>query len=108
MKAEILVALLMICSGPGKASIVKHNAKCHEIIKRSSESQPQKGQSPALLYLPLGGSGKPQCLPAAGAKLAHLVSNQLVIINGYFRQKSPVTQSSSGGEMRSPHFHKMP
>ena len=30
-------------------------------------------ESPAILYLPLGGSGKPQCLPAAGAKLAQLV-----------------------------------
>ena len=29
--------------------------------------------NPAVLYLPLGGSGLPQCLPSAGAKLAQLV-----------------------------------
>ena len=30
-------------------------------------------ESPAVLYLPLGGSGQPQCPSAAGAKLAQLV-----------------------------------
>ena len=29
--------------------------------------------SPAVLYLPLGGSGAPECQPAAGAKLTQLV-----------------------------------
>merc|ERR1719492_80889 len=44
--------------------------KRSKMEKMSSKPNPD---SPAILYLPLGGSGKPQCLPAAGAKLAQLV-----------------------------------
>jgi hypothetical protein len=40
--------------------------------KRSEEVKPNPA-APAMLYLPLGGSGKPQCPSAAGAKLAQLV-----------------------------------
>lgn len=40
-------------------------------MKRELVEQPASPE--AVLYLPLGGSGKPQCLPAAGAKLAQLV-----------------------------------
>lgn len=29
--------------------------------------------SPAVLYLPLGGAGAPECQPAAGARLTQLV-----------------------------------
>ena len=48
-------------------------------IKRVKRAKMEKmrakpnADAPAILYLPLGGSGKPQCLPAAGAKLAQLV-----------------------------------
>ncbi len=40
------------------------------VEKAMSKPEPN---APAILYLPLGGSGKPQCLPAAGAKLSQLV-----------------------------------
>ena len=36
-------------------------------------NQSPNPNNPAVLYLPLGGSGIPQCLPSAGAKLAQLV-----------------------------------
>ena len=36
-------------------------------------NQSPNANNPAVLYLPLGGSGIPQCLPSAGAKLAQLV-----------------------------------
>ena len=45
---------------------------CHLQAAHQKSSKPDPN-APALLYLPLGGSGKPQCLPAAGAKLAQLV-----------------------------------
>jgi len=52
-------------------------AKHFQKVKRDAKTQKMKSKpdpnSPAILYLPLGGSGKPQCLPSAGAKLAQLV-----------------------------------
>ena len=86
-----IVFLVHIVSGGIGVQIKGNNAdatsnneipqKCEwsERIKRDTDAGSSKypskpdPDSPALLYLPLGGSGKPQCLPAAGAKLAQLV-----------------------------------
>ena len=63
-------SLSILFGGPGKPK---------KRIKRVKRSKMEKmrakpnADAPAILYLPLGGSGKPQCLPAAGAKLAQLV-----------------------------------
>ena len=63
-------SLTILFGGPGKPK---------KRIKRVKRSKMEKmrakpnADAPAILYLPLGGSGKPQCLPAAGAKLAQLV-----------------------------------
>ena len=56
--------------------------KCPKpVVRRSAEDHGGGGHGvestpapPAVLYLPLGGSGRPSCLPSAGAKLAQLVS----------------------------------
>jgi len=44
----------------------------HCVPSVSCQQSPNPG-APAVLYLPLGGSGTNQCLPAAGAKLMQLV-----------------------------------
>ena len=57
---------------------------CQNMLERearSADTYPPAGKDaglgqaspPAVLYLPLGGSGRPSCLPSAGAKLAQLV-----------------------------------
>ena len=82
---SVLLLVMYIVSGTSAGVEIKGDttSKLNEIsqkcewskrIKRDTEypSKPDP-DSPALLYLPLGGSGKPQCLPAAGAKLAQLV-----------------------------------
>ena len=53
----------------------------HQRKERSTDTHHTAGKDagqgqaspPAVLYLPLGGSGRPSCLPSAGAKLAQLV-----------------------------------
>ena len=51
-----------------------------KVVERSADQasqHPGEASPPAVLYLPLGGSGRPSCLPSAGSKLAQLVSCKL-------------------------------
>jgi hypothetical protein len=51
-----------------------------KVVERSADQasqHPGDASPPAVLYLPLGGSGRPSCLPSAGSKLAQLVSCKL-------------------------------
>ena len=92
----ILLLLSMIMIQPRHASAEEvsdspgfelGNLKCpRDVVRRSAEDHGGGGHGiestpapPAVLYLPLGGSGRPSCLPSAGAKLAQLVSRQLFI-----------------------------
>ncbi len=71
MKLNILILLPILSKTFG---YVRGPVDCRKLVKRSYEpSKTENNPGPALLYLPLGGSGKPQCAPAAGAKLAQLV-----------------------------------
>lgn len=50
------------------------------VFVSGQQSPNPDGHGPAVLYLPLGGGGANQCLPAAGAKLIHLVPLMYVVI----------------------------
>ena len=63
-------SLSILFGGPGKP---KKRIKRVKRAKMEKMRAKPNADAPAILYLPLGGSGKPQCLPAAGAKLAQLV-----------------------------------
>jgi hypothetical protein len=65
--------LSILFGGPGKPKKRIKRVKRAKRAKMEKMRAKPNADAPAILYLPLGGSGKPQCLPAAGAKLAQLV-----------------------------------
>ena len=57
---------------------INNEGKVLKVVERSADQagkHPDEASPPAVLYLPLGGSGRPSCLPSAGSKLAQLVSS---------------------------------
>jgi len=74
MNTNYCIALFLCFLVPSFA-MQKHSKGVGRIKRSKMEKLNAKPNpnAPAILYLPLGGSGKPQCLPSAGAKLAQLV-----------------------------------